>query len=408
MPLPIARFFADPSRRIVALLAVCQVFTMSTSIMSTATSPLAAHMLLGDDKTWATLPLFLLQLGIMTATVPASLLMRAKGRRFGFGTGALICMTGGLICAAAMMIRSFELLCLGSFLQGASSGIGWYYRFAAADTASHEFRPKAISLVLAGGVFAGLLGPQAAKWTVDWFAPMTFAGVYIALSAFAGIVFLIVQWLKIPKPSEEERRTSGRPMSEIAAQPAFKVAVLGAMLGYGTMTLIMSATPLAMLACGFSFAQSATVIQFHVIAMFGPSFFTGSLIKRFGVLTIILTGAAIEALCAIVSLTGVALTNFMIGLTLLGLGWNFIYIGATTLLTETYRPDERAKVQGLNDLLVYTATATAAGLSGILSAKTGWTALNMGTLPLMVIVTGAVLWLATGRRRGAGHAAPAE
>jgi MFS family permease len=390
---------SDPSRRNVALLALCQALSISTGTMTTATSPIVGHMLLGDDKTLATLPLFLVQLGIMAATVPASFLMRARGRRFGFGTGALICAAGGLVCTAGVYLRSFEVLCLGSFLQGNATGVSWYYRFAAADTASPSFRPKAISLVLAGGVLAGFLGPEAAKWSKDWLAPIAFAGIYLALAIFALVVLLIVQFLQIPKPTAEERSAPGRPLSVILAQPAAKVAVLAGMLGYATMTLLMSATPLAMLACGFAFGESATVIQAHVIAMFLPSFWTGSLIQRFGTVPVILAGALIEALCAGVNLMGIAFTNFIVGLSLLGLGWNFIYIGATALLTETYRPEERAKVQAFNDLLVYTSTAIAAGLSGILQAKVAWSALNMGSLPLMAVVAGAVAWLAITQRR---------
>jgi MFS family permease len=275
----------------------------------------------------------------------------------------------------------------------------WYFRLAAADASDTAFRPQAISLVMAGGVLAGILGPQSAKWAVNWLAPVTFAGVYLMASAFSVAVLALMQLLRIPRLTVEERQAEGRPMAEIARQPAYRVAVASSVFGYAVMTLTMSATPLAMLACGFNFSDSATVIQAHIVAMFLPSFFTGRLISRFGVLPIIAAGGLIEFGCALVNLAGVDFFNFLIANILVGIGWNFAYVGGSTLLTTTYAPVERAKAQASHDFVVYAATALAAASSGVLAAKAGWTAINLAALPLMAIVTGAAGWLMLHQRR---------
>ncbi len=390
----------DIQRRNVALLAICQGFFMSLQSMAAATTPLAAHMLLGADKTMATFPIFLMQVGIMATTIPASYLMAWIGRRNGFVVGAVSGAISGLVSVAAIYLRSFELLCLGSFLQGAAAAFAWYFRFAAADSATPAYRAKAISLVMAGGVVAGILGPQTAKWAVDWLSPMTFAGIYVMVTVYSVVVMAFVQGLRIPTLTAAEQAEGGRPLREIIRQPAYVVALTASMFGYGVMTLVMSATPLAMLACGFKFADSATVIQAHVVAMFLPSFFTGHLIARFGVLPIIITGALIQVGCAVINLSGIEFMNFLIANALVGLGWNFTYVGGTTLLTTTYRPAERAKVQASHDFVVYATTATAAGLSGVLQAKAGWTVINYSALPLMAIVMLAATWLLLRQRRG--------
>jgi hypothetical protein len=282
-----------------------------------------------------------------------------------------------------------------------SAAFAWYFRFAAADGASDNMKAKAISLVMAGGVVAGFLGPQTAKYAVDWFAPVTFAGIYLMISVYAGAVFLLMQGLRIPRPSAVSTASGGRPMREIMRQPKYIVALMSSVFGYAVMVLVMSATPLAMLACGFNFSDSATVIQGHVIAMFLPSFFTGHLIARFGVLPIIATGAIIQLGCALVNLAGIEFHHFLIANILVGLGWNFTYVGGSTLLTQTYTTEERAKVQASHDFIVYAATATAAGLSGVLHAQAGWTVVNAASIPMMGIVVLATLWLANMQRRAA-------
>jgi MFS family permease len=395
-------------RRNVALLAVAQGLFMCTQSMGIATTPLAGHALLGADKSLATLPIFLNHAGIMMTTIPASLLMGRIGRRAGFTIGAFLAIVFGLLAAYAVVIKSFELLCLSALLQGSAAAFAWYYRFAAADTSPDLFKPKAISYVMAGGIAAGFIGPQIAKWTVDWFAPITFMGVYVAITITGVLSVILMQFLRIPPLTAAERAEGGRPMLEIIRQPVYIGAITSSMFGYGVMTLVMSATPLAMLDCGFHFSDSATVIQAHIIAMFVPSFFTGALIQRFGVLSVIATGALIQAACAITNIAGVEFANFLVANAFVGLGWNFTYVGGSTLLTKAYRPAERARVQASHDFTVYATTATAAALAGFLQQKSGWVAINLAALPLMGIVLCAMLWLAQKQRRAAQMTQAAE
>jgi len=384
--------------RNVALLATCQALFMSMQVMNIATSPLVAHSLLGEDKSLATLPLFIMQAGIMSGSIPASLLMGWIGRRAGFSLGAVLGILGGAVATAAIYVQSFEILCAASFLIGTSAAFALYYRFAAADSADAGFRAKAISLVLAGGVAAGLLGPETAKRAVDLLAPVQFAGVYVMMSVFAFMMLLLVQGLRIPMLTAAEKAEGGRPLFQIMRQPTYFVALMSSMFGYGVMTLVMTATPLAMLSCGFGYGASTTVIQAHVIAMFLPSFFTGALINRFGPLKIIALGALIQVGCAAVNLAGIDFMNFFIANALLGLGWNFTYIGGSTLLTSTYRPAERAKAQAGHDFMVYMTTASAAGLAGVRQANAGWDIINMAAIPMMALILVAVSWLALRNR----------
>jgi MFS family permease len=347
-----------------------------------------------------------MKLGIMLATIPASFLMAAIGRRGGFSVGALLGVLAGLIGCAALYGQSFPLLCLAALLQGMQAAFFWYFRMAAADATEPGSRAKAISLVMAGGVLAGFLGPQTAKWSVDWLAPVTFAGVYVAMAGFSIAVLALIQLLRIPGLTTAERSAGGRPLRQIARQPAYRVALASSVFGYAVMTLTMSATPLAMLACGFHFVDSATVIQAHIVAMFLPSFFTGHLIARFGVLPMIVAGGLIELGGALTNLAGIDFGNFLVANVLIGLGWNFAYVGGSTLLTTTYAAAERAKVQASHDFTVYAATASAAALSGVLQAKAGWALINLAALPMMAVIVTAGLWLMARQRRMA--TAPAE
>ncbi|MFM9941135.1 MAG: MFS transporter [Hyphomicrobiaceae bacterium] len=386
-------------RRNVPLLALAQGLFMTVQSMGTVTLPLAALAMLEPKWAWlATMPLFLNHAGIMALTIPASFLMARIGRRAGFTVGALLSMSFGICGAAAVWLRSFELLCFAAFLKGSAAAFAHYYRFAAADISPLSLKPRAISYVMVGGVAAGFIGPELAKRTVDWFAPVTFMGIFVALSLVAAVSLLVLQTLVIPPLTASEKSKGGRPLGEIARQPAFITAVMSSMFGYAVMTLVMTSTPLAMVACGYGFRDSATVIQWHIIAMFLPSFFTGHLIQRFGVLPIIATGALIELGCALVNLAGIDFWNFLIANVLVGLGWNFAYVGGSTLLTRTYEPIERAKVQASHDFIVYATTATAALFSGIMHAAAGWTVINVATLPLMILIVLATLWLAFKQR----------
>ena len=386
-------------RHNVPLLTVAQGLFMTVQAMGTVTLPLAALAMLEPKWQWlATMPLFLNHAGIMALTIPASLLMARIGRRWGFTIGAMLSLLFGAIAALAVWVQSFELLCCSAFLKGSAAAFAHYYRFAAADVSPVSVRPRAISYVMAGGVVAGFIGPELAKVTVDWFAPVTFMGVFVALSLVAALSLLLLQALRIPPLTPTEKVKGGRPLREIARQPAFIMAVTASMFGYAVMTLVMTSTPLAMVACGYFFADTATVIQWHIIAMFVPSFFTGHLIGRFGVLPIIVTGALIELGCAVVNLAGIDFWNFLFANILVGLGWNFTYVGGTTLLTRTYEPIERAKVQAANDFTVYATTAMAALSSGVMHAAVGWQIINYATLPLMLSIVLAATWFALKQR----------
>ena len=288
MPSAVSRFLIN---RNVVLLALAQALSNSLQTMGITTTPLAAFMMLGADKSLATLPLVFTHLGLMSGTIPASLFMDRFGRRAGFTVGSLIGMLAGAVGVYAVYQQSFWLLCLTAYLQGISVSCAWYYRFAAADAAPPDLRARAISLVLFGGILSGVFGAESAKWAKDLLAPVTFAGVYVMYGVICAANLALLAFLDIPKPTREERAEPARPLSVIAQQPAFIVAVISSMMGYGVMTALMSATPLAMQACGFTFEQGATVIQFHAISMFAPALFTGHLINRYGVLPIICTGA---------------------------------------------------------------------------------------------------------------------
>ena len=412
---PVMTSAVAPLRRNIGFLALAQALFQSVQGMAIATTPLAALAILGGgtamaasppfqwlglarDLQLATVPIFLAHLGLMTTTLPASLLMARVGRRAGFTVGGIAGILSGMLSLLGIFQQDFALLCAGSYFQGVSGAFAWYFRFAAADAADAAYKAKAISLVMAGGVLAGIVGPQTAKWSVDLLSPVTFGGVYVMVMAFSGLILLVVQGLEIPKLTALQRAEGGRPLLQIMRQPTYIVALTSSMFGFAVMTLVMAATPLAMHACGFGFNDSATVIQAHSIAMFLPSFFTGQLINRFGVLRIITVGAVIQLGCAIINLAGIAYWNFFFANILVGLGWNFAFVGGTTLLTETYRPAERAKAQGVHDFVVYGATATAALSSGLLQAGPGWSLVNVMTLPLMGIVVVASTWLAAHRR----------
>lgn len=389
---------ADNTRRNVLLLALCQALHNSGTSMLIVVSALAGYML-AADKSLATLPLALQWTATMATTIPASLLMRRYGRRLGLSAGALIFAGAGMLGVVALRLGSFELFSVACMCVGSGNAFAQYYRFAAADSAPESFRGKAISLVLAGGVVAAVVGPELAKLTIDWLLPALYAGCYAALSLLALSIVVVLQGVRIPRLSAEQLISSGRPLREIARQPVFVVAVLSGMLGYGSMTLIMTATPLAMMGCGFAFSDTATVIQGHVLAMFLPSFFTGSLIQRFGVLRIVASGSVLTAGCLIANMSGIAFANFWAGLALLGLGWNFMFVGGSTLLTQAYTTQERGKTQAANDFIVFSSSVFAAFGSGMLQNKFGWVAVNAGIAPAMLLALGSVAWLSLHRRK---------
>ncbi|MDH4134818.1 MAG: MFS transporter [Gammaproteobacteria bacterium] len=384
-------------KRNVLVLASAQAMMMTGGALLIATSALVGQRL-APDPALATLPLALQMLAGMLTSIPASLIMQRIGRRGGFLIGNFIGLLGAILATWAIVSGSFSLFALGAALSGVFAGFGNYYRFAAADSASEEYRSAAVSYVLAGGVVAALVGPNLAHWTHEWFAA-PFAGSYLALAMILMLSMLTITRLNIPKLPASALANPGRPLTAIARQPVFIVAALGGMFGYGTMSLVMTATPLAMHAHHFVFGDTALVIEWHVLAMFAPSFFTGHIIRRFGILPVMLTGALLNAACVAVNLNGTTLGHFWLSLFLLGLGWNFLFIGATTLLTEAYAPEEKARAQALNDFLVFSTVTLAALSAGSLQHQLGWRAVNLGVIPLIVVTAAAVLWLWTVRRR---------
>ncbi len=383
--------------RNLGLLATCQGLLLSNGVALIAVNSLLGYQL-AASKQLATLPVTTYVIGAALTTLPASYFMKHYGRRAGFTLGASLGMAGALLCAAAAWFGSFWLLCAGTLLCGMYNAFGQYYRFAAADAAPLELKSRAISWVLAGGILGGVLGPETSKLTKDLFAP-PFIGTYGALVLFAALALLLVRRLQLPPLAVEERHETGRPLPQLARQPAFAVAVLAAVAGYAVMNLLMTATPLAMDVCRHPFSDTALVLEWHVIGMFAPSFFTGSLIRRFGVLTILATGAALMFACIAIALSGVSVMHFWWALLLLGVGWNFLYIGGTTLLTETYRPSEKAKAQGFNDFMVFAAQAASSLTAGWMLTREGWHMLNLFALPLIALAAAASLWLAL-RQRG--------
>ncbi len=386
----------DPTVRNVALLGISQALFMTSQTLVIAVSALVGSAL-APDKALATLPLGLQFLTMMLSTIPASLFMRRFGRRAGFSLGALLGLAGGLTGTWAIWTGNFALFCLASAFVGGSAAHAAYYRYAAADTASEAFKSRAISLVLAGGVVAAVLGPELAKWSRELFAPVLFAGGYLVIAALAFLTLVIVRFIEIPRPTIDAARGSGRPIGQIMSQPNFVVAALCAMVGYGAMNLVMVSTPLAMVDSAHPFDTAAFVIQWHVLGMFAPSFVTGHLIRRFGVLQVMASGAALILGSVAINLSGTESAQFLAALTFLGVGWNFLFVGGTTLLTDTYGPEEKAKTQGANDFLVFSMTACTAFSSGALYHAFGWQAVNLGVIVPVVLALGAVVWL--GRRR---------
>lgn len=391
----------DPTRKNVMLLASCQALAMSGSSMLAAVAALAGFFI-AEDKSLATLPIACQFLATMMTTIPASLFMRRFGRRAGFTIGQLIGMSGALLASFAIYNINFPLFIAGSFMIGMHNAFWQYFRFAAADTASDAFRPRAISYVLAGGVVAAIIGPEVAKLSVDLFEPVKFAGSYAAFVIFVLISISVLRFIEIPHAGARENRDTGRPIIEIARQPKFVVAVMSSMLGYGVMALVMTATPLAMLACNHDFDDTAFVIQWHMLGMFAPSFFMGNLVSRFGAAKVIVTGVALMGASLATALSGITVVQFWAALVFLGVGWNCMFVGGTSMLTETYAPAEREKTQAMNDFLVFTIVAASAFSSGAIQHGFGWTWINIAMVPPMLVVLAGLAWLQfSGRKRAA-------
>jgi MFS family permease len=391
----------NSTRRNVGLLAVCQALLMTNNATLIAINGLAG-LALAPRAAFATLPVTGWVAGGALATMLASLHMKRVGRQRGLMMGTLWGIAGALLCAGAVWARSFWLLCFGALVYGVYNAYGQYYRFAAADAASADFKSTAISLVLAGGLVGGILGPTASRFTVDLLQPR-FMGAYLALVGVALVTLAVLSFVRIPTPDAKTQAARGRPLAVIAAQPKFIVAVMAGAIGYGVMNFLMTSTPIAMGVCGHPYGDAAFVISSHVIAMFAPSFVTGRLIKRFGALPVMFAGALLNFAAIGVALSGIAVMQFWFSLVCLGVGWNFLYIGATTLLTETYRPEEMAKAQGANDQAIFIMMVISSFTSGLTVTSAGWERVNLFALPMVAVVAIAIATYGLSRRaRGAG------
>ena len=386
------------AKRNVAVLVAAQAVLGAQMPMIFTVGGLAGQSL-ASNACLATLPISLIVLGSMLAATPVSAIMQKWGRRAGFLLGATAGATGGAIGAYGLYLSSFPVFLLGSLLTGIYMSAHGFYRFAAADTASDEFRPKAISYVMAGGLLSAVIGPQLVKVTSQAMV-IPFLGTYlavIAVNVFGSLLFLL---LNIPKPKAPAHDAPrGRTRWELITTPRIAVAVICAMVSYALMNLVMTSTPLAVVGCGFEQNSAADVVTSHVLAMYVPSFFTGHLIARFGVEKIVAAGLVILAGAGAVALQGVELGNFFIALVLLGVGWNFGFIGATTMLAGAHEAHERGRMQGLNDLIVFGGVTMASFASGGLmncsggNAQDGWTAVNLAMAPFLMLAGGALIWL---------------
>ncbi|MDQ3059168.1 MAG: MFS transporter [Pseudomonadota bacterium] len=373
--------------RNVALLALSQAAVMTTISLVLSSSALVGVQL--SSPGLATVPLAIQYLATMLVLYPVARLMERHGRRSVFGAGALAGALGLAVAAVGIRLGSFILFAGAGFLIGIFNAVGQYYRFAAADAVPAERKSMAISLTLSGGLLAAVAGPMLARWTRDAFEPPFYAS-FLALIGVALLGALFTAGLQLPPMVPSDHQENPRPLAQIAANPKFMLAVLGGVVGYSIMNLLMTATPLAMMSCHLSFSQTATVIQWHVVAMFAPSFFTGSLIQRIGTLPVMLLGCFLNLGSIAISLMGTELHHFELALILLGIGWNFLYVGATSLLTETYRKEEKTRIQAFNDTLVFLGVTVVTMLSGTLVNTLGWQTVNMYAAAPIVLVMAVI------------------
>jgi len=380
-------------KRNVYLMFLCQALMQAATVGQTAMSALIGYSLAGD-KALATLPLALQMASTMAASIPAGIIFARLGRKPGFILGAICAGLGSLTFAAGIWQGSFLLYCLGALPAGIGFGISQHYRFAAAEVATPAYRPRAISLVMAGGVLSAIFGPELVKHSKDMFGPLLFLGTYLILAVLPVVCITLLSFTRLPPAPPRPKVAT--PLGAILSRPSFLTAVIAGALAYGTMNLMMTATPLEMMLCGFGVTDSATVIQMHAVAMFAPGFFTGRLIGRFGARRVIVAGAGLNLACVAIAASGTSFAQFGVSLMLLGLGWNFMFVGATNLLAESYRPEERVRAQAANDFIVFGTVACTAFASGAIHATAGWDTLILLLVPAMVLAVGA---LAFSRRR---------
>jgi MFS family permease len=387
------------ARSNVRRLAAAQALTGANSAVIFATGSIVGA-LLAPEVSLATVPISMYVAGLAAGTLPTGAISRAYGRRVAFIIGTGCGTLTGLLGAFAILHASFPLFCCATFLGGLYGSVSQSYRFAAADGASAAFRPKAVSWVMAGGVFAGVLGPQLVQWTMDLWQPYLFAFSFVVQAGVALIAMAVLAGVDAPKPAPSDLH-GGRPLFEIVRQPRFIAAALCGVIAYPVMNLVMTSAPLAMKMCGLSLSDSNFGIQWHIVAMYGPSFFTGALIARFGAPRIVALGLAFEAAGAVIGLSGITSMHFWGTLIVLGIGWNFAFVGASALVLETHRPQERNKVQAFNDFLVFGMMAVGSFSSGQLLANFGWSAVNMVVFPPVVLGLVVLTMVSLAKRRTA-------
>lgn len=384
-------------KRNVAILVISQVMFMVAAITVMTLSGVVGQQL-SPAPGLATLPIAVMMLGTVISTLPASLFMKKVGRRRGFIVGAALGGAGGgVLSFAGIAIESFAVFCLGSLLLGLYQGFAMYYRFAALDVASPSFRSRAISFVFAGGVVAAFLGPWNASVMGGLVPAVPSGGPYLIIAALALVAIALLSQLKVPYVGEPHEGESTRPMGTIARNPAFIVALAAGAIGYAIMILVMTATPLAMRANDFEIGQVAFIMQWHVLGMYAPSFFTGSLIARFGLGRILTLGCLILVGTALTALSGASLVHFWVALVLLGVGWNFLFIGGSTLLATLHTEAERGKVQGVNDLVIFAMVTVGSLMSGTLLHHLGWETMNLLMLAPIGVVALLILWMRLNR-----------
>ena len=389
-----------PMNRHLLLLALCQGLFLTNNVTFIAVNGLVG-LSLAPLGWMATLPVTGYVVGAALSAMPVARLHANLGRKRSFQIGLVVAALSAALCAWAVTIGSFWLLVAATVVAGFYSANAALYRFAGPELVATPFKEKAISLVLAGGIVGAFIGPNLASATRTMLA-VEFAGAYLALVGVALIALVAVSLIRFPAHAPPlPGAARGRPLREIARQPVFIVAVLAAALGYGVMNLLMAATPIAMQQCKHPFESAALVLEWHVLGMFVPGFFTGHLIKRIGALPVMGVGALLNAVCVVVALSGVDLMQFLVALFVLGVGWNFLYVGGTTLFTQTYKPEEKNRAQGAMDFCVFSTMAVSSFASGALITTQGWTWLNLGSLLPILLIAAALLWLARAQRRAA-------
>lgn len=375
------------------LLAAAQGLFLTNNVVFIAINGLVG-LSLAPVGWMATLPVMGYVVGGALSTGLVARSQARWGRQVSFQLGLVVALFSALLCAAALQTQSFGMLVLATIVAGYYSANGQLYRFAAGELAAPAFREKAVSLVLAGGLIGAVLGPNLANHTRDTLSA-PFMGAYLSLAVVALVSMAVMAGIRFPAPPKAQTtQTTGRTLLEIVKQPVFLVATVGSALGYGVMNLLMAATPLAMQVCSIPFSDAALVLEWHVIGMFAPGFFTGHLIKRWGILPIMGTGVALNALCIAIALSGQDLHQFLIALFLLGVGWNFLFTGSTTLAMQAYRPEEKDKAQAAINFAVFATMAITSFASGALVTTQGWALLNMGSLVPVVLTGAALVWLA--------------